>query len=401
MRLEDVAVFGEFHEVFPEDLPGIPPTRQVEFRIDLVPGAAPVARIDLEVGVYPLRVEKERHPKDCILGLGYGHYEFKSALGKRFIEGFSKIAKTMTKLTQKGVKFDWGDKQETAFQLLKQKLCSAPILALPEGSEDFIAYCDASKKGLLALCLMQRGKRKERRTTKGSGLVMDYWLDLPKQIRKARRMQEKLENIKKEDVGGMLVRIQKIGEIQNRKLEPLYGWNSMLNGRSKTSPPDVGKCLTCASRVKAEKLRDHQAAPFEALYGRKCRSPVCWAEVGQVQLTGPELVQETTERIIQVKQRDARRSDRTKALCPTLKRSQWSFIVGDKSYALRSRLKIHGYVNEVKPIEDEAVVQLSRFDGTLGGGPAFYMEREVQFFFQEEYPPTFSQDRTTTIVAMS
>ncbi|GJX43190.1 hypothetical protein Tco_0259866 [Tanacetum coccineum] len=51
---------------------------------------------------------------------------------RRFIEGFSKIAKTMTKLTQKGVKFDWGDKQEAAFQLLKQKLCSAPILALPE-----------------------------------------------------------------------------------------------------------------------------------------------------------------------------------------------------------------------------------------------------------------------------
>ncbi|GJS78642.1 putative reverse transcriptase domain-containing protein [Tanacetum coccineum] len=67
---------------------------------------------------------------------------------RRFIEGFSKIAKPMTKLTQKKVKFEWGDKQEAAFQLLKQKLCSAPILALPEGSEDFIAYCDASKKGL-------------------------------------------------------------------------------------------------------------------------------------------------------------------------------------------------------------------------------------------------------------
>ncbi|GKG02548.1 putative reverse transcriptase domain-containing protein [Tanacetum coccineum] len=63
----------------------------------------------------------------------------------------------MTKLTQKGVKFDWGDKQEAAFQLLKQKLCSAPILALPEGSQDFIAYCDASKKGLGAV-LMQREK---------------------------------------------------------------------------------------------------------------------------------------------------------------------------------------------------------------------------------------------------
>ncbi|GJY19038.1 putative reverse transcriptase domain-containing protein, partial [Tanacetum coccineum] len=65
---------------------------------------------------------------------------------RRFIEGFSKIAKLMTKLTQKKVKFEWGDKQETTFQLLKQKLCSAPILALPEGSEDFIVYCDTSIK---------------------------------------------------------------------------------------------------------------------------------------------------------------------------------------------------------------------------------------------------------------
>ncbi|GKE81299.1 putative reverse transcriptase domain-containing protein, partial [Tanacetum coccineum] len=76
---------------------------------------------------------------------------------RRFIEGFSKIAKSMTKLTQKGIKFDWGEKEENAFQLIKQKLCSAPILALPEGSEDFMVYCDASHKGLGAV-LMQREK---------------------------------------------------------------------------------------------------------------------------------------------------------------------------------------------------------------------------------------------------
>ncbi|GKA65319.1 hypothetical protein Tco_0765026 [Tanacetum coccineum] len=63
---------------------------------------------------------------------------------RRFIEGFSKIAKSMTKLTQKGVKFDWGEKEEDAFQLIKQKLCSAPILALPEGSEDFWYIVDAA-----------------------------------------------------------------------------------------------------------------------------------------------------------------------------------------------------------------------------------------------------------------
>ncbi|GJS83267.1 reverse transcriptase domain-containing protein [Tanacetum coccineum] len=63
----------------------------------------------------------------------------------------------MTKLTQKGVKFDWGDKEESAFQLIKQKLCSALILALPEGSEDFVVYCDASHKGL-GVVLMKRKK---------------------------------------------------------------------------------------------------------------------------------------------------------------------------------------------------------------------------------------------------
>ncbi|GJV76361.1 putative reverse transcriptase domain-containing protein [Tanacetum coccineum] len=74
---------------------------------------------------------------------------------QRFIEGFSKITKSMTKLTQKGIKFDWGEKEENAFQLIKQKLCSAPILALPKGSEDFVVYCDASHKGL-GVVLMQR-----------------------------------------------------------------------------------------------------------------------------------------------------------------------------------------------------------------------------------------------------
>ncbi|GKB24797.1 putative reverse transcriptase domain-containing protein [Tanacetum coccineum] len=56
-----------------------------------------------------------------------------------------------------------------------------------------------------------------------------------------------------------------------------------------------------------------KAAPFEALYGRKCRSPVCWAEVGDAQLTGPELIHETTEKIVQIKQRIQAAHDRQKS----------------------------------------------------------------------------------------
>ncbi|GKA77057.1 putative reverse transcriptase domain-containing protein [Tanacetum coccineum] len=76
---------------------------------------------------------------------------------RRFIKGFLKIARPMMKLTQKSVKFDWGEKAEAAFQLLKRKLCSASILALPEGSDNFVVYCDASHKGL-GMVLMQREK---------------------------------------------------------------------------------------------------------------------------------------------------------------------------------------------------------------------------------------------------
>ncbi|GJW09851.1 putative reverse transcriptase domain-containing protein [Tanacetum coccineum] len=208
---------------------------------------------------------------------------------RRFIEGFSKIAKPMTKLTQKKVKFEWGDKQEAAFQLLKQKLCSAPILALPEGSEDFIVYCDASKKGLGAV-LMQREKvisyasrqlkiHEKNYTThdlelgavvfalkiwrhylygtkctvftdhrvyrlflirrgidhettpmvdlaerepplRVRALVMTIGLDLPKQILNAQTEARKPENIKNEDVGGMLIENAKYPEaIRTEKLE--------------------------------------------------------------------------------------------------------------------------------------------------------------------------------------
>ncbi|GKF80260.1 putative reverse transcriptase domain-containing protein, partial [Tanacetum coccineum] len=63
----------------------------------------------------------------------------------------------MTKITQKKVKFDWGNKEEAAFQLLKEKLSSAPILALREGAGNFIVYCDASHKGL-GVVLMQNEK---------------------------------------------------------------------------------------------------------------------------------------------------------------------------------------------------------------------------------------------------
>nr|GFB34250.1 putative reverse transcriptase domain-containing protein [Tanacetum cinerariifolium] len=72
-----------------------------------------------------------------------------------------------------------------------------------------------------------------------------------------------------------------------------------------------------------------KAAPFEALYDRKCRSPICWTKVGEAQILSPELIQETTEKIVQIKQRMQAARDRQKSYAD-LKRKPMEFQVGDK-----------------------------------------------------------------------
>ncbi|GJZ61006.1 putative reverse transcriptase domain-containing protein, partial [Tanacetum coccineum] len=294
-RISDIPVVRGFTDVFPEDLSGLPPQRQVEFRIDLVPRATPIAkspyhlaplemqelsgqlqelqdkgfirpshspwgapvlfvkkkdgsfrmcidyrelnkitikksyplpRIDdlfdqlqgacyfskiyLRSGYHQLRTKEEHkvHLKlvlellrkeklygkfsKCEFWLQEVHFlrhvvnqsgihvdpskveavknwkapttpsEVRSFLGlaryyRHFIANFSKIAKPFTSLTQKNQKYEWGEKEKEAFQTLKNNLCDAPILSLPDEIEDFVVYCDASNQGL-GCVLIQRGK---------------------------------------------------------------------------------------------------------------------------------------------------------------------------------------------------------------------------------------------------
>nr|GEU65377.1 putative reverse transcriptase domain, ribonuclease H-like domain protein [Tanacetum cinerariifolium] len=222
-RLEDVLIVRDFPEVFPEDLPGLLPTRKLEFQINLIPGAAPVARAPYRLAHKGIHVDpaKIKSIKDWVypkspteirqfLGL-VGYY-------RRFIEGFSKIAEPMTKLIQKRVKFDWGDKQEASFQVLKKKLCSAPILALREGSEDFIVYCHALIKGLGAV-LMQREKviaYASRQLKIHEKNYMTHDLELGA-VTKA----QKPKNIKNEDVGVRFGKRQKLNPIYVRPFKVL------------------------------------------------------------------------------------------------------------------------------------------------------------------------------------
>ncbi|GJS37406.1 putative reverse transcriptase domain-containing protein [Tanacetum coccineum] len=274
------------------------------------------------------------------LGLA-GYYQ-------KFIEGFSKIAKSMTNLTQKGVKFDWGDKQEAASQLFKQKLCSAPIMALPEGSKDFIVYCVASHKGLGDV-VMQKEKlisyasrqleiHEENYTThelKLGSLRSDYdceiryhsgktnvvadALNRKEQIKPLRegytegevgtscgwnfmlKWQELVAMIWETDPMEKLARMYLKEKALGTSLDMSTAYHPQTDGQSERTIQTLEDMLHANVIDFGKGLVNHlplvefsynniyhasiKAAPFEVLYGRKCRSRVSWAKVREVQLT--------------------------------------------------------------------------------------------------------------------
>ncbi|GJU77767.1 putative reverse transcriptase domain-containing protein [Tanacetum coccineum] len=431
----------------------------------------------------------------------------------------------MTKLTQKCVKFDWGKKEETAFQTLKQKLCSAPILALalPEGSENFVVYCDASHNGLgsvlmkkekviayasrqlkvheknyttydlelgvvvFALKMWRRylygtkcvvftdhkspqhildQKELNMRQRRWLELLSDYDCELRYHSGKANVVEaRKEENYGTEDLCGMIKNLEPLADgtlcLKNRSwipcfgnlralimheshkskysihpgsdkmyqdLKKLYWWPNMkaeiatynitmdFVTKLPKTPSGQDTIWVIVDRLKKSahflpmketdsmetftrqylkevvsrhgvpvsiisyrdsKFTSHfwkslneslstqldmstayhpqtdghsertiqtledmlrayhtsiKAAPFEALYGCKCRSPICWAEVGDAQLTGLKIVCETTKKIIQIKHRLQASRDRQRSYADK-RRKPLDFQVGDKILA--------------------------------------------------------------------
>ncbi|GJX13970.1 putative reverse transcriptase domain-containing protein [Tanacetum coccineum] len=356
-RLEDVPIVRDFPKVFPEDLPGLPPTRQVEFQIDLVPGVAPVARAPYRLapsemkelseqlqelsdkgfirpssspwgapvlfvkkkdGSFRMCIDyrelnkltvKNRYPLPRIDDL-FDQLQGSSVYSKidlrRLImqldvpsdairvrinapankkeheehlkailellkkeELYAKFSKCEFWIPTKKVAFEWGDKQEAAFQTLKNKLCSPPILVLPQGAENFVVYCNASHKGLGAV-LMQNKKiwrhylygtkctvftdhkslqhildqtELNMRQRRWLELLSDYDCEIryhpgkaniiadalsrKERIKPLRTEAQKPENLKNEDVGGMIRK-----DIPKEKLEPHADGTLCLNGRS-------------------------------------------------------------------------------------------------------------------------------------------------------------------------
>ncbi|GJY00584.1 putative reverse transcriptase domain-containing protein [Tanacetum coccineum] len=265
----------------------------------------------------------------------------------------------MTKLTQKGIKFDWGEKEENAFQLIKQKLCSALILALPEGSEDFVVYCDASHKGLGAV-LMQREKYNHQYPSgSGDNITMDFITKLPKsshgfdtiwvivdRLTKSAHFLPIRENDPLDKLARFTSNFWKsFQKALGTDISMSTAYHPETDGQSERTIQTLEDMLRACvidfgkGWVKHLPLAEFsynnsyhtsiKATPYEALYGQKCQSPVCWAEVGEAQLTGPELIQETTEKIILIKQRIQAAQDRQKSYAD-LKRNPMKFEVGDR-----------------------------------------------------------------------
>ncbi|GJX61381.1 putative reverse transcriptase domain-containing protein [Tanacetum coccineum] len=460
-RLEDVPIVRDFLEVFPKDLPGLPPTRQVEFQIDMAPlhGSRVYSKINLRSGYHQLRVREEDIPK-MAFKTRYGHYEFQVmpfgltnapeifmelmnrvcklyldkfvivfiddiliySKNKKEHEGHLKLVLRLIKEEKLFAKFskyefwlsvmkflghmidsegihvdpakiesikDWAspktlieirqflglaEKAEAAFQLLKQKLCSALILALPKENENFVVYNDASYKGLGAV-LMQREKviaytsrqlkvHEKNYTTHDLELrvvvfPLKTWRhylyglkfvvftdhkslqhildqkDLNRDnvdVREDDSLEKLIRHYLKEVVSRHGVSVSIIFDQDGRfashfwrslhkaigtRLDMSVAYYPQTNGQSERTIQTLEDMLR-ACVLDFRKGWDKQlslvefsynnsyhmsikAAPFEALYGHKCRSPICWVKVGDSQLTGPEIIHETTEKIVQIK----------------------------------------------------------------------------------------------------
>nr|GEY75518.1 reverse transcriptase [Tanacetum cinerariifolium] len=406
-------IVQDFSDVFPEELPRIPPEREVEFGIELIPSNQPISKapyrmalielkelkeqlqelldlgfirpnvspwgapvlfvkkkdgsmrlcidyrdlnrvtirnryslprmydlfdqlqdakffskIDLKSGYHQLRVKEQDIPK-TVFRTRYGHYEFlvaflghivsadgitmdpakveaitkwprpktvsevKSFLGlagyyRRFVEGFSRLALPLTKLMRKGEKFVWNEEREKSFEELKKRLVSAHILTLPSGSGGrhylYGETCDifTNHKSLKYIFTQNELNMRQRRWLE---ILKDYDTNIQYHPGKANVVADALNRLYASSDPILREAVLSEAHISHFSIHPgstkTYGdlkqhfwWNGMKQ--------DVATI---------------KATPYELLYGRKCRAPICWNEVGERVIEGPELIDVTNEKV--------------------------------------------------------------------------------------------------------
>ncbi|GJV26623.1 putative reverse transcriptase domain-containing protein [Tanacetum coccineum] len=438
-KLEDIPVVRDFPGVFSEDLSGLPPPREVEFRIDLIPRAMSVAKspyhlhlrkckncpTNLRSSKTKLRVREEDIPKTAFRTRPYldkfvivfivdiliyskskEEHEVHLKLILELLEKeklFGKFLKCEFWLqavrflrhvvNSEGIHVDpskneaWGDKQENAFQTLKDMLCDAPILALPEGTNDFVFYCEALNQGkakIVADALSKKERMKPRRARAMSMTIhssikaklLEAQSEAFKDVNPPAEMLRRLDKQFKRKEDGGLYFIERIwmpayGNLRtlimnaahaknkcltcfkvkaehqkpSRLLEqpkiPEWEWENItmdfIVKLSRTSSrhdsiwvivdrlTKYAHFLAVREDYKTERIlaitvesirntiRSEYRLPPPNRWLKKCRTPIAWAEVGESNLIRPEIIQETTDKIVQIKERLKTARDRQKS----------------------------------------------------------------------------------------
>nr|GEV78535.1 putative reverse transcriptase domain-containing protein [Tanacetum cinerariifolium] len=360
-QLENIHVVREFLDVFPEELPGLPPVRQVKFQIDLIPEAAHVARAPYRLAPSEMQELSNQLQELADRGFIRPRNDDFAVYCDASIQGLAAVLMQREKVIAYASRQLKPHKENYtthdlelgaavfALKILTHYLYGTKCIVFTDHKSlqhvlnqkelnmrqrrwlELLADYDCEiryhprKANVVADALSQKRMIKSRliKPLRVRSLIMTIHSNLPSQIFEAQTEALKEENIL------AIIAWKSLPNALGTQLDMSTAYHPEIDGQSERTIQTLEDMLRACAIDFGRGWEKHlplvelsynnsyhasiKAAPFEALYGCKCRSLVCWIEVGDTQLTGPEIIHETTEKIVQIRKhlqaaRDQQRS---------------------------------------------------------------------------------------------